>query len=185
MFSRLQWDLTQRSARGETVVLLIDEAQNLRRETLEEIRFLAKPSPIIPNLFQEIFLGDSQFEKDLRSRDLSLLNQRIVVRCRLRPFTPGESQGYIEHRLNKAGSTTYGVFTPRAVSLIIQTSGGNPGTLNRICREALLVGYHQVKQRIVSANVREALVNLEKEKEPGWHLFGKTLPWIKNRLGKS
>jgi general secretion pathway protein A len=106
MFSRLESELIQRSVRGETVALIIDEAQNLRRETLEEIRFLANPSPKIPNLLQEIFVGDPQFEKNLRSKDLSFLNQRIEVRCRLRPFTPEESLGYIEHRLKKAGSTT-------------------------------------------------------------------------------
>ena len=185
MFSRLQWDLIQRSARGEAVVLIIDEAQNLRKETLEEIRFLAKPKSIIPNLVQEIFVADPQFEKDLWSEAPSLLSQRNAVPCRLRPFTLGESQAYIEHRLNKAGSTTYGVFTPRAVSLIIQASGGNPGTLNRICQEALLVGYSHLKKRLDPADVREALANLEREKERDWHPFRKTLPWIKRSLGKS
>ncbi len=185
MFSRLEWDMTQRSARGETVVLIIDEAQNLMRETLEEIRFLANPSPKIPNLFQEIFVGDPQFEKNLRSKDLSLLNQRMEVRCRLRPFSPEESLGYIEHRLKRAESTTSRVFTPRAVSLITQSSGGNPGALNRICEEALSVGYNQFKEKIDPANMREVLVNLGMEKEHGWLLPPKTLPWINKSLGKS
>jgi general secretion pathway protein A len=167
MLCRLDEDLAQRSARGETVALIFDEAQNLGRETLEEIRLLANPSPKRPRLLQEIFVADPQFEKNLMSRDLSLLNQRIAVRCRLRPFTPQESLGYIEHRFERTGSTTFRVFVPRAVALIIQTSGGNPGTLNRICREALAVGYSQLKRRIDPANVREALANLGMEKEPG------------------
>ena len=185
MFSRLEWDLTQRSARGEIVALIIDEAQNLRRETLEKIRFLAQPSPKIPNLLQEVFVGDPQFEEDLRSKDLSFLNQRIEVRCRLRPFTPEESLGYIEHRLKKAGSTTSRVFTPRAVSLIAQTAGGNPGTLSHICEEALSVGYNQFKERIDPANIREILAKLGMEKEHGWLFPLKTMPWIKKSLGKS
>ena len=67
----------------------------------------------------------------------------------------------------------------------IQTSGGNPGTLNRICQEALSVGYSQLKTRIDPANVREALGNLGMKKEPGWLLSKKTLPWIKKSPGKS
>ena len=171
--------LAKRTARGETVALIIDEAQNLRREALEEFRLLANPNPKIPNLLQEIFVGDPQFEENLRSRDLASLNQRIEVRCRLRPFTPQESLGYIEHRLNIAGGTTSRVFTPRAVSRIIQSSGGNPGTLNRICYEALSVGYSQLKKMIDSAIVREALANLGMEKECSWLLSQKTLPRIK------
>ena len=184
-FSRLESELIQRSVRGETVALIIDEAQNLRRETLEEIRFLANPSPKIPNLLQAIFVGDPQFEKNLRSKDLSLLNARIEVRCHLGPLNPEASLVYIEHRLRKAGSTTSRVFTPRAVSLITQCSGGNPGTLNRICEEALSVGYNQFKERIDPANMREILANLAMEKEHGWLLPPKTLPWIKKSVGKS
>jgi len=185
MFSRLEWELTKRSACGEPVVLIIDEAQNLRRETLEEIRFLANPSPKIPNLLHIIFVGDLQFEKNLRSKDLSILNQRVEVRCRLRQFTPEESLGYIEHRLRNAGSATSRVFTPRAVSLITQNSGGNPGTLNRICNEALSVGYNRFKERIDPVNMREILANLEMEKEHGCLLPPKPLSWIKKSLGKS
>jgi len=167
MLCRLDEDLAQRSARGETVAFIFDEAQNLGRETLEEIRLLANSSPKNPRFLQEVFVGDPQFEKNLMSRDLSVLNQRLAVRCRLRPFTPQEFLGYIEHRFEKTGSTSFRVFAPRAVALIIQTSGGNPGTLNRICREALSVGYSQLKRRIDPANVREALANLGMEKEPG------------------
>ncbi len=179
MLSQLDEALAKGTARGETVVLIIDEAQNLRREALEEFRLLANPSPKNPTLLQEIFVGDPQFEENLRSRDLASLNQRIEVRCRLRPFTPQESLGYIEHKLNNAGGTASKVFTPRAVSLITQSSGGNPGTLNRICREALSVGYNQFKERIDPANVREAMGNLRMEKECSRPLSPKILPRIK------
>jgi len=184
MLCRLDEDLAQRSSRGETVAFIFDEAQNLRRETLEEIRLMANPSPRSPGLLQEIFVGDPQFEKNLRSRDLLVLNQRFEVRCQLRPFTPEESLDYVEHRLNNAGSTIPRVFTPRAVSLIIQSSGGNPGTLNRVCREALSGGYSQLKKRIDPANVREALADLGMEKEPGWLLSQKNLAWIKKSRRK-
>jgi general secretion pathway protein A len=168
MLFRLDEALAKGTAREETVALIIDEAQNLRREFLEEIRLLANPDPKVPHLLQEIFVGDPQFEENLRSRDLASLNQRIEVRCRLRSFTPEESLGYIEHRLNKAGSTTSRVFTPKAVSLIAQTGRGNPASLNQICREALLLGNNQLKKRIDPAKVRGALGNLRIRNKCSW-----------------
>jgi len=168
MLRRLDEELVQRSKRGESVALIFDEAQNLIRETLEEIRILANSNPRRPRLLQEIFVGDPQFEKDL-SKDLIAINQRIDVRCRLRlrPLTAEESLGYIEQRLNRAGNTTCRVFTPRAVSLIIQASGGNPEALNRISWEALAAGHSQLKKKIDLGSVREALANLGMEKEAG------------------
>jgi general secretion pathway protein A len=183
MLFRLEGALAKGTAREETIALIIDEAQNLRRETLEEIRLLANPTPKIPNPLQEIFVGDPRFEENLRSRGLSALNQRIEVRCRLRPFTPEESLNYIEHRLNMAGGTTSRVFSPRAVSLIAQTSGGNPGTLTRICREALSVGYSKLKERIDPASVGEALANLGMQKRRGWLAYLKNLPRKKRPRG--
>lgn len=168
MLFRLDEALAKGTAREETVALIIDEAQNLRREFLEEIRLLANPNPKVPHLLQEIFVGDPQFEENLRSRDLASLNQRIEVRCRIRPFTPEESLGYIEHRLNIAGGTTSGIFTPRAVSLIAQAARGNPGTLNRICQEALLRGYSELKKPIDPAKVRGTLGNLRIRNKCSW-----------------
>jgi general secretion pathway protein A len=183
MLFRLDEALAKGTAREETVALIIDEAQNLRREFLEEIRLLANPDPKVPHLLQEIFVGDPQFEENLRSRDLASLNQRIEVRCRLRSFTPEESLGYIEHRLNKAGSTTSRVFTPRAVPLIAQAARGNPGTLNRICQEALWRGYSKLKKLIDPANVREALGNLRKVH--GSPAFCSLLGGIRNKQAPS
>jgi general secretion pathway protein A len=168
MLSRLDEALAKGTAREEPVVLIIDEAHNLRRETLEEIRLLANPTPKIPISLQKIFVGDPQFEENLRSRDLASLNQRLEVRCRLSQFNPEESLGYIEHRLNKAGSTTSRVFTPRAVSLIAQTGRGNPASRNQICRETFLLGNNRLKKRIDPAKVREALGNLRIRNKCSW-----------------
>jgi general secretion pathway protein A len=185
MLSELDEDLTRRAQQGETVVLLFDEAQKLKREILDEIRLFANVSPKRPRILQEVFVGDPQFEKSLRSRNLSTLNQRFEVRCHLRPFSMEESQNYIEHRLNRAGSTAAKVFTPRALSLIAHGANGTPRNLNRVCNEALSVGYSQMKEKIDSANVREALDNLGMEKQEGWKLPGKTISWIKEKLGRS
>lgn len=184
MLSQLNENLIKRSERDETVVLLFDEAQNLRKEILDEIRMFTNSSPKRPKILQEIFVGDMQFEKSLSSRDLTILNQRFEVRCRLMPFSTEESQNYIEHRLNRVGSTAAKVFTPGAVSLITNCSNGIPRNLNRICNEALSVGYSQMKEKIDSANVNEALANLGMEKQEGWQLPQKTLYWMKKNLAR-
>lgn len=185
MLSDLDEELIKRSERGETVVLLFDEAQKLKREILDEIRLFVNASPKRTRVLQEVFVGDLQFEMSLRSRNLLFLNQRFEVRCRLMPFSMEESQNYIEHRLNRAGSTAAKVFTPGALSLIAHGSNGTPRNLNRICHEALSIGYSQMKEKIDSGNVREALVNLGMEKQGGWQLPGKTFSWIKEKLGRS
>jgi general secretion pathway protein A len=179
MLSLLDEDILQRSAQGETVAMIFDEAQNLRKEVLEEIRLLANPDPRRPKLLQEIFVGAPQFEKNLKGRGLLILNQRFEVRCRLRPYTLEESLAYIEHRLNRVGSSTTKVFTPRAVYLIACQAKGIPGALNRLCQEALSVGYAQVKEKADSADVREAIANIGKKRGEGWRLRKKILSWLK------
>lgn len=180
MLSQLNENIIKRSEQDETVVLLFDEAQHLKKEILDEIRLFANSSPKRPKILQEIFVGDLQFEKRLRSMDLSALNQRFEVRCRLMPFSTAESQNYIEYRLNRVGNTAAKVFTPGALSLIANCSNGIPRNINRICNEALSVGYSQMKQKIDSGNVREVLVNLGTGKKDGWQLREKTLTWIKS-----
>ncbi len=184
MLSQLEDDLVRRSARGQSVVFVFDEAQNLKKETLEEIRLLANPRPRNQRLVQEIFVGDPQFEKKLSSGDLTVFNQRFEVRCRLRPFTPRESLAYIEHRLKRAGSTTSRVFSANAAFLIAQAGGGNPGTINRICQEALSVGFSQMKKKIDPAKVEEALSNLGSIQKHSWLPSQKGLPRVKKGLGK-
>ncbi|NWF53623.1 MAG: AAA family ATPase [Syntrophaceae bacterium] len=178
MLSRLDEDILRRSAEGETVALILDEAQNLRKEVLEDIRLLANPDPRRPKLLQEIFVGAPQFEKILKGRGLWILNQRFEVRCRLCPFSLEESLAYIEHRLNRVGSSTAKVFTPRAVYLIVRHARGIPGALNRLCQEALLVAYTQLKERSDSADVREAIAHLEKSWLGRWRLRGKIRFWL-------
>jgi general secretion pathway protein A len=184
MLSLLDEDILQRSAQGETVAMIFDEAQNLRKEVLDEIRLFANPHPRRPKFLQEIFVGTRQFEKNLNGRDLLSLNQSFEVRCCLRPVTLEESVGYIEHRLHRVGGTTSKVFTPRAVYLIAIHAKGIPGTINRVCQEALSVGYTQMKEKADSANVREAIANLRRESKEVWQLREKILSRLKKNSAR-
>ncbi len=175
LHSQLDEVVLQRSDRGEATVMIFDEAQNLPKEVLDEIRLFATPPPERPKFLQEIFVGTEKFEKDLKGKDFSTLNQSFEVRCRLRPFTLEESLDYIEHRLNRAGSTTPGVFTPRAASRIARHANGIPGNINRVCQEVLSVGYTQMKEKTDSADVKEAIANFRKESKKMWQLREKIL----------
>jgi general secretion pathway protein A len=183
--SRIDKDLIRRSSQGETITVIFDESQNLKREILEEIRLLSNSNPSTPKFLQLIFVGDSQFEKNLRGRKFLILNQRFEVRSSLLPLTPEESREYIEHRLQRAGSTASKVFTPRAVNLIVVHSSGIPRILNQVCHEALSVGYSQMKEKVDCENVREALVNLGLDNQGKWQIPEKAFSWMKKTLVRS
>ncbi len=164
MLSRINEELNRRSSRGEIVVLIFDEAQNLRREIVKEILLLADFNPAIPKSLQVILVGDMQFEKRLNSKELSALKERFDVRSRLLPFTVQESRNYIEHRLHRAGSNASQILTPKAMTLIAYHCKGIPRALNRLCYEALSVAYGEMKDQADSESVRKALVKIGLEK---------------------
>ena len=163
MLTRISQELIRRSSGGEIIVLIFDEAQNLKREIVEEILLLADFNPAIPKSLQVIFVGDMQFEKRLNHKELSALNQRFDVRSRLLPFTVQESRNYIEHRLQRAGSTASQVLAPKAMTLIAYHSKGIPRVLNRLCYEALSVGSGEMKDKVDSESVRKALIKIRRE----------------------
>ena len=174
MFFQFNNFLKQGSLDGETLAIIFDESQNLSHETLEELRLLSHATPKSGNVIQEIFVGEPHIEKKLGSRDLRQLGQRVAIRVKLKPLTNDESRQYIEHRLNKAGSNISKVFTPDAENLIFRYSHGNPLLMNRVCDKAFSFGHSQMKKRIDSASIKEAITNLEKEGSDEAQLWGKT-----------
>ena len=137
MTSQLNDYLKQKSARNETVVIILDEAQNLSKEVMEELRLLCISDPREPRRLKEVFVGRPQIEEKLRSVDLRQLNQRITTRCQLRPLTEEESWQYIEHRLNKVNKRAAEIFTSEAVSSICNYAKGIPRIINMVCHLAL------------------------------------------------
>ena len=148
MMAQFEEYLIQKSALDETPVMLIDEAQNLSREVLEELRLFAAPDPRRPKYLQEILVADTGFEEMLNSNDLQQLIQRIAVRCLLRPLNEEESWQYLEYRLTKVGGNISQVFTPEAVAFIIQKSKGIPRAINMLGYLALSAGYALSQKRI-------------------------------------
>jgi general secretion pathway protein A len=148
------------SKKEETVVVIIDEAQNLSPEVLEEVRLLSNLETEKEKLLQIVLVGQTELKEKLRLPYLQQLNQRISVRYHLRPLEKDEVERYIHHRLMRAGSHGDIYFTPKAIRSIYSHSGGIPRIINLICDKALLAGYIAQKKDINGAMVRESLSDL-------------------------
>ena len=161
MIRRLSDYLKQTPDRGENLAILIDEAQNLSRETLEGLRMLSNIETGEAKLLQIVLVGQPELERNLNSEELRQLKQRIWIRRKIRTITEEECRRYIDHRLKKGGSSSSAVFSPEALSLICKFSGGIIRNVNILCDNALLIGYALQQKRIDDRVVREALADME------------------------
>jgi general secretion pathway protein A len=160
----------QKSSQEETLLILVDEAQELNEEVMEELRMLCSPDPRKPGpgSVQIVFVGDPEIEQKLKSQNLRQLLQRIAVTCRLRPLSEGESRQYIEHRLNRVGSSILDVFTPAAIDLICRYSEGNPLGINMLCYMAISGGCALSKKKVDAAVVETVFPILGRQKPSRW-----------------
>lgn len=140
-----------------TVAVIIDEAQNLSKDVMEELRMLSNLETCKTKLLQLVLVGQPELELKLNSSELRQLKQRIGIRRQIKPLSPKESRKYIEHRLHLVGSTTFKVFTPQAVSMICKYSKGIPRNINVISENAFLIGYSLSKKRINGQIIKEAI----------------------------
>lgn len=143
-----------------TVAVIIDEAQNLSKDVMEELRMLSNLETCKTKLLQIVLVGQPELEMKLNSPDLRQLKQRIGIRRQIKPLTPKESRKYMEHRLKVVGSSTSRVFTPQAVSMICKYAHGIPRNINVICENTFLIGYSLSKKRISATIVREAISDM-------------------------
>jgi len=157
-------------ARGRRVVLIVDEAQNLSTETLEQVRLLTNLETATTKLLQIILIGQPELRALLDQPDLRQLAQRITGRYHLNPLSAEESAGYVKHRMRVAGATAE-VFTPSALREIHRLSGGIPRVINVICDRALLGAFTQEDHRAGAALVRQAASEVYGRPVPA--------PWLK------
>lgn len=133
--------LAQRQARGESTVLIVDEAQSLSPELLEEIRLLANIETNDEKLMSLILAGQPELAGRLNAPSLRQLKQRIALRCELKPLALAETAAYLVGRIRAAGGRGAQVFTREAVALIHERSHGLPRTINVIADNALVSGF--------------------------------------------
>jgi general secretion pathway protein A len=147
--------LRARDAMGESTVLVVDEAQSLPRDILEEIRLLANIETNERKLLSVIMAGQPEVTALLNDPDLRQLKQRIALRCELRPLSLQETAGYLAGRIRAAGGVGAQVFTREAVTLVHDRSRGIPRTISVIADNALLTGFAVGQRPVNSATVRE------------------------------
>jgi len=145
---------------GRTPILVIDEAQNLSGEVLEQIRLLSNLETEEDKLIQVILVGQPELRHHLSDHSLRQLNQRIAVRYQLRPLNREETSSYILHRLNIAGRPDGNVFAPKALNRVFQCSGGIPRRTNLICDRALLTAYSEERGIVSRRDVNQAVAEL-------------------------
>ena len=153
--NQLQETLIEIYKKGETVVLVVDEAQNMPVETLENLRMLSNLETIRDKLIQIILVGQPEFEAMLSSYELRQLNQRIAIRTRIKPLTEKDSIQYIYHRLARVTDEPSEVFTDSAVHLIARHGRGAPRVLNILADNALIAGFGYQKKPVNKKIVRE------------------------------
>jgi general secretion pathway protein A len=147
--------LTEARQRGETVVLLVDEAQSLSNELLEELRMLTNIETHTEKLVTLVLVGQPQLAERLNDERLGQLKQRIELRCTLRPFDLAETVMYIRNRVRIAGGDAVQIFTRDAIQVIHERSRGIPRSISVICENALVGAFAENQKPVTRALVQE------------------------------
>lgn len=151
--------LLAENQKGTNVVLVIDEAQNLAPELLEQIRLLSNLETESAKLIQIVLIGQPELNETLSLSQLEQLNQRIAVRYHITPLSPEEMYAYIRHRLFVAQAKVDIEFTDRALALAYEATRGIPRKINVLCDRALLgcyvEGTYSVDERIMQRAIQE------------------------------
>ena len=167
MVNRLHLILIDEYKQGHIVVLIIDEAQNMTVETLENLRMLSNLETSEDKLLQIVLVGQPEFEEKLNLWELRQLNQRIVLRTHIIPFSRRESVEYIQHRLAKAGRQDIALFRKSALNYIIRHARGIPRVINILCGNALVTGFGYQEKKISARTAKEVIADFEgKKKKP-------------------
>ena len=148
LMEQLNRFLLAKKSEGRRVLLLIDEAQNLAPDTLEQVRLLSNLETDTSKLIQIILIGQPELDAILESPNLRQLRQRISVRWRLSPLSPTETRDYVRHRLRIAAGAPREIFTELALREIHRRARGIPRLVNLLADRALLAGYAAGSQTI-------------------------------------
>ena len=142
-----------------TVVLVIDEAQNIPIETLESIRMLSNLETATEKLIQMVLVGQPELDALLNRYELRQVRERIVLRARIAPLTKTESEDYIDHRLSLVRRESRAVFSKQALDRIVKSANGIPRRLNILCDAVLITGFGY-RQAIISDRIaKEAIAD--------------------------
>ena len=171
MVDALNRRLLSAHAEGRRIIVIVDEAQNLSAETLEQVRLLTNLETPTQKLLQIILIGQPELRELLDRNDLRQLAQRITGRYHLKPLSREETEGYVRHRLRVAGAAGE-IFTPGALREVYRLAAGIPRVVNVTCDRALLGAYTQEQRRVTARLVRRAAGEVY-----GRHFLPRWLGW--------
>ncbi len=160
--------LLERYHENSRVVLLVDEAQQLSEEVLEELRLLTNLETPMHKLLQIVLCGQPELNDLLSRPSLRQLRQRIGLRCRTAPFTAEQTSEYISQRLRSAGARDSSLFDPEAVRLIHQYAGGIPRVINALCDQLLIEAYCDGRPSVCIDIVRKVAIERELGPSKSW-----------------
>lgn len=171
--TRLHHVLVGEYQQGRNVALLVDEAQHMPLETLEQLLLLSNLETSTQKLLQIVLVGQPEFEAKLNAQALRQLKQRLVIRATIVPLTAEESRDYILYRLAKVRLADNPIFTPGALKAIITQAQGIPRVLNILCTNALIQGFVNGQPRISVKIAQEVIAEYTgKKPRQGWR------PWV-------
>lgn len=165
MLLQLNRWLIERFRMEETCVVVVDEAQNLSWELLEEIRLLTNLETSSEKLLQIVLSGQPELEEKLRHPSVRQLRQRVSLWCRTQALTDVQTHSYVAERLRIAGASAP-IFSDQALNLIHRFSRGIPRLINLLCEHSLILGYVEQIREITPAIVESVAIELELETQP-------------------
>ena len=160
MLNQLYRVLIQEYKNGWNVVLIIDEAQNMSRKTLENLRMLSNLETSTDKLIQIIFSGQPEFENKLAGYELRQLQQRIAVKSTIRPLSMDEGMDYVKHRLGKASVNVGSVFTENVLKQLVRRAKGIPRTINILCDNCLITSFGNKQKKVKLSVLNEISADL-------------------------
>lgn len=155
-----QW-LLNRHQNGQPAVLIVDEAQQLSADTLEELRLLTNLETPTHKLLQIVLSGQSELEKLLARPSLRQLKQRITLRCKTLPLSYLQTAEYIAQRVRIAGGHSNEIFHPESIALVFHHSGGIVRLVNLLCEQALISAFCDGAKQVSPKHVEDAAQELE------------------------
>jgi general secretion pathway protein A len=171
-FRQLQRALTRDYEEGQRVVLLVDDAQDLPGEALQQIHMLSNLEVRSEKLLQIVLLGRPELWRILERPELRQVRQRIAMVVTLAPLNGEESRSYIQFRLEKAGMRDRSLFTDGALKYIVRLAGGVPRKINILCHQALKMGHGQPQQPVTKKIVKEMAEDLGYSDRTKWKPWG-------------
>jgi len=163
---RLNEWLLARHRTGQSAVLIVDEAQGLSTELLEELRLLTNVETFSQKLLQIVLCGQPELDTKLKDPQLRQLRQRIMVRCNTHPLNLLETHAYINERLRRAGANGAPIFSNEAIESIARYSCGIPRVVNLLCEHALIGAFADQQKLVSAATVRAVAEEFELDAIP-------------------